>query len=375
MIEYEHITLEEVEQAYYECRRAKRTHDSALQYELNYEMNNYRLWRDLNSQTYEIGRSICFVVTRPKLREVFAANFRDRIVHHIIIRRFMPLFEQYMIDDSYNCRRGKGTYYGVNRLSGFINSAPADAWVLKCDISAFFMSIDKDALLGIVLNVIDGTDDAEWWKWLITKVITNSPEKNCERRGDARLWDRLDRRKSLFYSGGRGLPIGNLTSQIFANLYLTVFDLLVLLLFRDVRYGRYVDDFFMIGDRTTLLRFIGMAKEFLSVCLHVTMHPDKIYLQHISKGVSFVGGVVKPGRRYIGNRTVANFYRCVDEWNSGRYDDWQMFVSRYNSYNGFLRQYDSYAIRRRVWNRLRRKDRIYMCGHYDYVKLIKSKKQ
>ena len=235
MIENEHITLEEVEQAYYECRRAKRTHDSALQYELNYEINNYRLWRDLNSQTYEIGRSICFVVTRPKLREVFAANFRDRIVHHIIIRRFMPLFEQYMIDDSYNCRRGKGTYYGVNRLSGFINSAPSDAWVLKCDISAFFMSIDK--------------------------------------------------------------------------------------------------------------------------------------------GVSFVGGVVKPGRRYIGHRTVANFYRCVDEWNNGRYDDWQMFVSRYNSYNGFLRQYDSYAIRRRVWNRLHRKDRIYMCGHYDYVKLIKSKKQ
>ena len=116
----EYITIEEIYDAYYDCRKRKRSKRSSIKYELNYEVENHKLWKELNTQTYEIGYSLAFCVTRPKLREVFAADFRDRIVHHLIMLKFLPLFESEMIDDSYNCRKGKGSLYGVNRVQSFI---------------------------------------------------------------------------------------------------------------------------------------------------------------------------------------------------------------------------------------------------------------
>lgn len=150
MEEGKFISLEEVEEAYFDCRKHKRYSRGALEYEMRYELNNYELWRDLNDMTYEIGVSIGFCVTRPKLREVFAAAFRDRVVHHIIMRKFLRLFEAQMIDDSYNCRVGKGVLYGVNRIRQQIEtvseSYSKECWVLRCDLSGFFMSIDRDIL-------------------------------------------------------------------------------------------------------------------------------------------------------------------------------------------------------------------------------------
>ena len=107
------IPLEDFFIAYYQCRKRKRKTINALQFEVNYEENLVKLWREVNSRKYEIGRSICFLVTRPKLREIFAADFRDRIVHHVIMMRLEPLFEEVFIEDNYNCRKGKGTLYGV----------------------------------------------------------------------------------------------------------------------------------------------------------------------------------------------------------------------------------------------------------------------
>ena len=231
----EYITIEEIYEAYYDCRYRKRNKNSALKYELNYEVENHKLWKELNAQTYEIGYSLDFCVTRPKLREVFAADFRDRIVHHLIMLKFLPLIEEEMIDDSYNCRKGKGSMYAVGRVKGFIEEVSEgyeeETWVLKCDIQGFFMSINKDILWreleGLIRREYTG-GDIEWWLWLIKKVIMHRPERKCYKRGNLRLWEYLPRTKSLFTSNGKGLPIGNLTSQIFGNFYMTVFDKWVL---------------------------------------------------------------------------------------------------------------------------------------------------
>lgn len=141
----EWCSLEEVYDSYIECRRRKRSTKSCAKFEQNEMSNVYQLYLELNTHTYEIGFSDAFCVTRPKIREVFAADFRDRIIHHLLMRKLEPLFESVFIEDSYNCRKGKGTDYGVKRAVYFANEY-SDGWVLICDLKGFFMSINKKLL-------------------------------------------------------------------------------------------------------------------------------------------------------------------------------------------------------------------------------------
>lgn len=182
----EYVTIEEVNEAYLDCRRTKRRTATQVEYELDYELNNLALWRELNGMTYEIGKSIAFCVTYPKLREVYAASFRDRIVHHLIMRKFLDLFEDRMIDSSYSCRREKGTIFGVmdvqEKLRRITRNGKRQVWVLKLDIRGFFMAIDKERMYEIVKDVITdeyGGEDTDWWLWLIKKIILHHPELNC----------------------------------------------------------------------------------------------------------------------------------------------------------------------------------------------------
>lgn len=290
----EYITIEEVEEAYYDCRKNKRGKRSSLEYELNYEVNNVKLWQDLNSMTYEVGRSLAFCVTRPKIREVFAADFRDRIVHHILIRKFGGMLEAEMIDDSYNCRVGKGTLFGANMVRKHIEDVSCNytrmAWVMKCDLQGFFMSLDKDVLWVALETLIRSNyhgADVCWWLWLWRKVVFNRPELNCIKVGDLSLFDRLSPDKTLFKSDGRGLPIGNLTSQILANYYMTAFDRWVVKrIGKDGRYGRYVDDFVIVHtDKNLLLELARDSRLWLKDNLHLTLHPRKFYLQPVFRGL------------------------------------------------------------------------------------------
>lgn len=202
--------------------------------------------------------------------------------------------------------------------------------------------------------------DIDWWLWLIKKVVYNRPESTCERHGDIALWDKLPPNKSLFTSNGKGLPIGNLTSQIFANLYMSRFDHWAKsYLGSDVGYGRFVDDFICIGrDKKFLLSFLHDARIFLKEELHLTLHPKKVYLQEAKKGVLFTGTYIKPGRTYTGNRTVHNAFAVVKEWNDNSFPDDEKYVQRMNSYLGFMIHSSTYAIRCRLWNDIRNKDRV-----------------
>lgn len=379
----EYVTIEEVEEAYYDCRKHKRGKKSSLEYELNYELNNLRLWRDLNSETYEISTCICFYVTRPKLREVFCANFRDRIVHHLIMRKFLPLFESCMIDDSYNCRVGKGVFYGINRVKQHIadvsNSYTREAWCLCLDLKGFFMSIDRDILWHIIENTIRynyHNDDIEWWLRLIHKVVSHRPEQNCDIRGEIYLKELISPDKSLFHSDGKGLPIGNLTSQIFANFYMTMYDRwLCSQLNTNERYGRYVDDIRIIGvDKARLLRLLYLSRRWLTDNLHVSIHPNKVSIQSVHKGVFFIGSVIKHGRTYAGRNIVDAAFGAVSDWNKDQNPNTPHYVQRINSYFGFLIHCNSYAIRWRIWNGIKDKSDI-CCVRMDKLKIINNNSQ
>ncbi len=144
------VRLSEVFEAYYECRKNKRRTVNALKFEMNLEENLVRLWREINERHYKIGHSIAFVVSRPVKQEVFAADFRDKIVHHLVIRKLWPLLDQAISPHSYSCRPGMGTLYGIREVYQHVKKCSENytrpGWVLKLDIRAFFMHIRHDKL-------------------------------------------------------------------------------------------------------------------------------------------------------------------------------------------------------------------------------------
>lgn len=345
------IKIEDVFKAYYDCRKNKRNTNNALSFELDLEKNLVELWQDINSRKYEIGTSIAFIVYKPKQREIFAATFRDRIVHHLVINKLNHLFESEFINDTYNCRKNKGVLYGVNALKEKIRicseNYTKDCYVGKFDLQGFFMSIHKSTLWKMLKDFITKRykgSDLEDILYLVEKITLNSPEKNCIRRCSIENWNGLSKEKSLFTCGDEyGLPIGNLTSQIFANFYLSQFDKLCSARFL---YGRYVDDFYLIASSTKeITDFIPIMREELNK-LHCKLHRNKWEIQHYSKGVSFTGAIVKFDRTYMLNRSVNNFKLKIRKFNSlPREENAEKFVSVINSYLGFLRNHNNYGKR------------------------------
>ena len=363
-VEDNKVTLEELFQAYIDCRKHKRKTTNALDFEADFEQNLIELYHEINDGSYCSGKSIAFIVDKPVKREVFAADFRDRVVHHLIINKLLPLLEKEFIHDSYSCREGKGVQYGVKRVADFVRlcseNYSEDCYILKMDIQSFFMSIDKKLLFAKLKKFINQKYQAADKKLLIDlvqKVVCACPEKNCCIKGSRTNWNGLPPSKSLFtVAAQKGLPIGNLTSQVFANFYLTAFDKFVKNMCGVEFYGRYVDDFVIVHkSKEFLLRLIPRLKAFIRQELLLNLHPKKIYLQHYSKGVKFIGAVIKPGRQYIGNRTKGNFFDKLRFFNNEALhnenfvcENAEHFAACVNSYLGFMVHYSSFKIRRRM---------------------------
>ncbi len=354
------ITPEEIFEAYYSCRKNKRWTLNALNFEVDYESKLLSLLSDINLWKYIPGRSVAFVVDKPVKREIFAADFRDRIVHHLLINRLNSLFEKEFIHDSYACRVGKGSHFGINRVDKFIRRCSlnytVDCYILKLDISAFFMSINKSILYNRLSDFVTSKysgDDVSLVLYLCRTIIFNDPTKNCMLKGGRNSWNELPADKSLFNASiNCGLPIGNLTSQVFANFYMGIFDHFVKSSLGIKYYGRYVDDFIVIHNNKESLKFlIPLFRTFLSNKLCLKLHPKKIYLQHYSKGVKFLGAVIKPNRIYISNRTKGNFYNTISGYNKlvdlrkPYRSECKSFQSSVNSYLGLMKHYRSYNIR------------------------------
>ena len=357
------IELSELFEAYFECRSNKRNTANALAFELDYEANLLKLCAEINDGSYQPGKSIAFIVNKPVKREIFAASFRDRVVHHLIVSKLNQLFEKTFIYDSYACRTGKGTHLGVKRVDSFIRQCSknytSDCYILKLDIKGFFMHINKAILFSELQAFIEQKylkDDKDLLVELCHKIIFNDPTKNCIIKSKRSAWLDLPPDKSLFHSATDcGLPIGNLTSQVFANFYMNRFDHFIKHDLGIRYYGRYVDDFILVHpDKAYLCSLIPVIKSWLQAHLQLTLHPKKIYLQHYSKGVQFLGAVIKPNRIYITNRTKGNFYKAIEKQNDlikahkPNKEQQAAFLSSMNSYLGIMKHYKTRKLRKRM---------------------------
>jgi hypothetical protein len=380
------IKLEDIFEAYYECRKNKRNTENAIQFELNYDTNCIKIWDDINKHLYKPSKSIAFIVTKPKRREIFAASFRDRIIHHYIDIRLRPLIENVLIDTTCNNRKGKGTAACVEYLKHDIlevsNNYTSDCWVSKMDMKGFFMSIRKDILDKKIHDFIDENyvgEDKEELKWLTCIIVNDHPEKNCILKSLWSEWKGLDKDKSLFGVGDtRGIPIGNLISQLLANFYLNDFDHYVKETLGFNHYGRYVDDFYIVdSDKTKILNAIPLIRKKLSE-VGVTLHPNKFYLQYYTKGIELVGSVIKPNRLYVHNRTVNNAFQAIKKFNDiVNIEDYaEEFATVINSYLGFMKNCDSYAIRRNLMKQIDSKwwKVLYIEDHFYKVSVKKKYK-
>lgn len=378
------VCLEEIYEAYFECRKNKRGSNSAMEFEINYEEKCIELCRKVNDRTYQPAKSIAFIVTKPRYREVFAADFSDRVLHHFADSKLRPLLEEQFIEKTCNNRVNKGTAAFVEYLKNDIIEVSAnytqDCFVVKMDIQGFFMSVSKPLLTRRILAFIDerypGTDKEDV-KWLIATIINDNPEKHCILRSPSSLWNRLDKNKSLFWvDDDLGLPIGNLPSQLLTTFYLDEFDHYVTEKLGFKHYGRYVDDFYIVhNDKCAILESIPLIRKKLKE-VGLILHPRKFYIQHYSKGVELVGSVVKPGREYVHNRTVYNATQAVRRFNNldNPAEHVGEFVSMLNSYLGFMKHAESYNVRKRLVEEIAQMwfEYIYVSAHY-YKAVIKKK--
>ena len=380
-------------QAYFDARRNKRNTINQLEFEMDFEHNLFVLAEEIRDRTYSVGRSICFIVNNPVKREIFAADFRDRVVHHLIFNRVNHIFDSKLIRDCYSCRKGKGTSDGIERLEHHIrsvtNNHTREAWVLKLDIRGYFMSIDRRLLWEKIEKTIKTAMNKgelarlEETLYLLRLVVFNDPTEDCIVKGNRKTWEGLPPSKSLFHSPeGCGLPIGNLTSQMFSNIYLSDFDNWVKRELKIKHYGRYVDDFYFLHrDKEVLLRVRDMVFEYMWTNCGLTVHPNKIYLQKLEHGVTFLGAHVKPFRKYVRSRTlgtIRNNLRKIDvairEMNrQPDRSELDILRSRFNSYLGYLGQFKTYHIREGLWNESEGYRKFFYIGS-DYRKItVKSK--
>ncbi|BBP76472.1 hypothetical protein PHLH7_25760 [Pseudomonas sp. Ost2] len=273
---------------------------------MNLERNLTALHDDLLSGHYRPGRSICFVVTRPKAREVWAADFRDRIVHHLLYNHIGAGIEATFIADTCACIPGRGTLYAATRLEAKVRSATQNwskpVFYLKLDLANFFVSIDKRVLRQQLAARIE----EPWWLALADQVLMHDPRTDYETRSPRHLFARVPQHKRLTSQPAHlGLPIGNLSSQFFANVYLDALDQFAKHTLKAKHYIRYVDDFIFLHESPQQLnQWLAQVEAFLPG-LGARLNPSKTILQPVDRGVDFVGHVIKPWRRTTRKRSLA----------------------------------------------------------------------
>lgn len=270
--------------AYEQARRGKSGNESVATFDFDLEHELFLLKYELESGRYRPRPYTRFMVSDPKPRLVSAPAFRDRIVQHSLVALIGPEFEKRFIADSYACRAGKGTHYAARRVRGFLMSARAmygsDSryFVLQCDIRKYFQSVDWDILLSTIGKHIRCPEMSD----LIRKIVTMHDQGHrTVAAGEV---------SPVSVEERRGLPIGNLTSQLFANVYLDRLDHFVKETLREKWYGRYMDDFLIVHpDKTHLRRIRERIRDFLWFELRLELHPKKTLIRDVREGVPFVG--------------------------------------------------------------------------------------
>src|SRR3989344_1421235 len=276
--------------AWQEFRKGKKRKTDVLIFERHLEDNIFNLYQELKNKTYKHGDYESFYVHDPKRRHIHKASVRDRVVHHLLYTYLYKLFDKTFIVDSYSCRLDKGTHKAVNRLEDFTRKVSknftCDCWVLQCDIAKFFTSVDHIVLKKLLFKKIPDLDIL----WLLSNVI-DSFNTDTE----------------------QGIPLGNLTSQVFANIYLNELDYFIKHSLRIKYYLRYADDFVIISkNKDQLQNYIPLLREFL-VSLKLTLHPKKITIRKLSWGIDFLGYIVLPHYRLPRTKTKQRVLKKIAE--------------------------------------------------------------
>lgn len=364
--------LRELVVAYVQARKGKRRTEDECKFELN-ELENLIDLRDtIVNRTYKPSRGIAFITRKPVIREIFAAPFRDRVVHHLLFNIVADWWDRRFIYDSYSCRRGKGTSMGIRRLDHHIRKVSQqytrETYVFKMDLQGYFMSLSREELYKRVvwglrwqLSGDENRSVYEMCEYLWYQIIFDDPTKGVKRKGRLSDWDDLPKSKSLFCQPpGQGIVIGNLTSQLLSNIYLDILDRFVTLKLGYKAYGRYVDDFFIVATEAEKKKVELDMKmiELKLVHLGLTLHPNKRYIQNIKRGVPFLGVVVYPDRLLPGKRIVRNFSEAARRFEEGRMVDRPNFgedvgvggLEAIISYLGYLKHVNGIMAAKKVFD-------------------------
>ena len=277
--------------AWNEFKRGKRKKKDIAYFELYLEENIFSLHNELVNKTYRHDPYEDFYICDPKRRHIHKASIRDRVMHQALFRVLYKVFDKHFIYDSYSSRNDKGTHAGVNRLNNAIRKVSKNwkqtAWVLKCDVRKFFDSIDHKILRELIIQKVDEKEIL----WLID-IIFDSFEKEK----------------------GKGLPLGNVTSQLFANIYLNELDQFAKHALKAKHYFRYCDDFIIVHqDRNFLDNAKKKIADFLEYKLHLKLHPDKVEIRKVSQGIDFLGYVILPHSIVLRTKTKRRIGRKIRE--------------------------------------------------------------
>ncbi|KKS78099.1 MAG: Gp20 protein [Parcubacteria group bacterium GW2011_GWC1_43_11b] len=307
------ISLDNLLGAWKEFIRNKKSKKDVQEFELNLMSNVIALHFDLKSQTYTHGHYQAFNISDPKPRNIHKASVRDRLLHHAIYRILYYHFNQKFIYDSYSCRLGKGTHKAIKRFAVFARKVSQNntknCWILKCDVRKFFASIDHQILIAILKKHESDQDII----WLLERVIKS------------------------FHSTeqGKGLPLGNLTSQLLVNIYMNEFDQFVKHRLKVKYYLRYADDFVMMStDKPYLENLLKEINTFLQTNLKLNLHPDKVYIKTLASGVDFLGWVNFPHHRVLRTATKRRMFRRLKEM-EGKPETVQSYLGLLKHGNGY----------------------------------------
>jgi hypothetical protein len=317
------VSFQELHAAWQLARRRKVPSDNQLAFESNWIGGLIDLQRQINRGTWTPRPPTCFIAKRPKAREIHAPDFADRVVHHWLVPKLEALFEAGFIFDSYANRTGKGTHAAVNRLRGFvrqIDSGQGGGWYLQLDVRNFFNSIHRPTLYATLKRRMDREHVPEIVQRVTHALLARSPlSYGVHHRATAGELAQVPPHKRLENAEpGCGLPIGNLSSQFFANVYLDRLDQFVKHELRAARYLRYVDDFVLVHrDRAQLEEWRARIESFLRSTLRLELKAD-VRLRPLSAGIDFLGYVVYPTHTRVRRRVVRHAVKALAAKATGR---------------------------------------------------------
>ena len=327
------ITIENLFDAWYEFKKGKSNRLDVILFERNLEDNLFQLYAELNTKSYIHQIYETFYIWDPKFRIISKASIRDRVVHNLLYKYLEKIFQPIFIYHSYSCQREKGAHKAVDDLGRALRKISQNytqyIWYLKLDIKKFFASVDHEVLLRQLKNWVCDPDII----WLLEKIIDSYSTPN---------------------QLSKGVPIGNLTSQIFANIYMNELDYFAKFNLREKYYFRYADDFiFLNNDREYLENLLNVVSKFVEEKLCLTIHPDKIFLKKFSQGVDFLGYVLLPHHRVLRTKTKQRMFKKtkekVEEFNNGLITDSELGQT-VQSYFGMLMHCEGYELKMRLKN-------------------------